>query len=126
MDTRWRGRGTPRDALPAGVPVPNATSNTPSITRPHLDLALFDHHSEEANADPVAYYERFRSECPVGRTSAHGGFAYTTRYDDVVRIARDDTTFSCTRAFAGDPDAVAIVIPGGPGLEQYPLELDPP
>ncbi|WP_116996026.1 cytochrome P450 [Desertimonas flava] len=98
--------------------MPNITSN--------LDRPDFDHHSAEANADPVAYYERFRSECPVGRTAAHGGFAYTTRYDDVVRIARDDATFSCTRALAGDPDAVAIVIPGGLGLEQYPLELDPP
>lgn len=102
--------------------MPNSTSNiTSSLDRPD-----FDHHSAEANADPVAYYERFRSECPVGRTDAHGGFAYTTRYDDVVRIARDDVTFSCTRAHAGNPTAVAIVIPGGPGLEQYPLELDPP
>lgn len=106
--------------------MPNATSNSPSDLRSNLDLPAFDHHSAEANADPVAYYERFRSECPVGRTDAHGGFAYTTRYDDVVRIARDDATFSCTRAHAGNATAVAIVIPGGPGLEQYPLELDPP
>ena len=34
----------------------------------------FDHHSDEANADPVAYYARFRESCSVGRTTAHGGF----------------------------------------------------
>lgn len=106
--------------------MPNTTSIPSSIPSANPDRCPFDHHSADANADPVAYYERFRSQCPVGRTPAHGGFVYTTRYDDVVRIARDDATFSCTRQHAGDPDAVAIVIPGGPGLEQFPLELDPP
>ncbi|WP_285703435.1 cytochrome P450 [Microtetraspora sp. NBRC 16547] len=85
----------------------------------------FDHHSALCTEDPVAYYESFREGCPVGRTAAHGGYVYTTRYADVVRVARDDGTFSSSRAAAG-PDRVAIVIPSGPGLEQYPIELDPP
>ncbi|GAA4717735.1 cytochrome P450/oxidoreductase [Phytohabitans rumicis] len=85
--------------------------------------AVFDHHSDVANADPVEYYSLFREQCPVGRTEAHGGFVYTTRYADVVRIARDDATFSSARR---GEDGVAIVIPRGPGLEQYPIELDPP
>lgn len=85
----------------------------------------FDHHSDECNADPVAYYAAYRESCPVGRTSAHGGFVYTTRYADVARIARDDDTFSSSREATG-ADGVAIVIPSGPGLEQYPIELDPP
>ena len=85
----------------------------------------FDHHSTECNADPVAYYDEFRSRCPVGRTSAHGGFVYTTRYADVVRVARDDATFSSSRHTPGG-DGTAIVIPRGPGLEQFPIELDPP
>ncbi|WP_229406187.1 cytochrome P450 [Micromonospora sp. NBRC 110038] len=87
--------------------------------------APFDHHSAECNADPVGYYEAYRQTCPVGRTTAHGGFVYTTRYADVVRIARDDDTFSSARSVAGG-DGTAIVIPRGPGLEQYPIELDPP
>ncbi|MFF5261947.1 cytochrome P450 [Actinomadura viridis] len=87
---------------------------------------LFDHHSADCNADPVAYYAGFRERCPVGRTEAHGGFVYTTRYADVIRIARDDATFSSSRAATGDRDHVSIVIPSGPGLEQYPIELDPP
>ncbi|TDB94690.1 cytochrome P450 [Actinomadura sp. 7K534] len=85
----------------------------------------FDHHSDECNADPVAYYAAYREGCPVGRTSAHGGFVYTTRYADVARIARDDEAFSSAREATG-VDGVAIVIPSGPGLEQYPIELDPP
>ncbi|WP_326552281.1 cytochrome P450/oxidoreductase [Micromonospora sp. NBC_01813] len=85
----------------------------------------FDHHSDACNADPVGYYRAYREKCPVGRTEAHGGFVYTTRYADVVRVARDDDTFSSARATAGG-DGTAIVIPRGPGLEQYPIELDPP
>ncbi|MFB4316284.1 cytochrome P450 [Actinomadura sp. 21ATH] len=85
----------------------------------------FDHHSAECNADPVAYYAAYRESCPVGRTAAHGGFVYTTRYADVARIARDDEAFSSSREATG-VDAVSIVIPSGPGLEQYPIELDPP
>ena len=85
----------------------------------------FDHHGAEANADPVAYYRSFRERCPVGRTSAHGGYHYTTRYADVVRIARDDTTFSSERGPAGD-HGVSFVIPVGAGLLQLPIELDPP
>ncbi|GAB2481420.1 cytochrome P450/oxidoreductase [Jatrophihabitans fulvus] len=88
-------------------------------------MTVFDHHSPEANADPVAYYERFRTQCPGGRTDAHGGFVYTTRYADVARIARDDATFSSARSSHGG-DGVTIVIPKGPGLEQFPIELDPP
>ncbi|MDT0483450.1 cytochrome P450/oxidoreductase [Streptomyces doebereineriae] len=85
----------------------------------------FDHHSDEANADPVAYYARFRESCPVGRATAYGGFTYTTRYADVARIARDDGTFSSARSDHGG-QGVGIVIPKGPGLDQYPIELDPP
>ncbi|MFY1682003.1 cytochrome P450 [Micromonospora sp. WMMD730] len=98
-----------------------AAAQTATEDRP----APFDHHSAECNTDPVGYYREFRQTCPVGRTDAHGGFVYTTRYADVVRIARDDDTFSSARATAGG-DGTAIVIPRGPGLEQYPIELDPP
>lgn len=103
----------------------STTDPTPVDPMP-VDPVAFDHHSPACNADPVAYYERFRTQCPVGRSSSHGGFTFTTRYEDVVRVARDDDTFSSTRHHARDAQAVAIVIPGGPGLQQFPLELDPP
>ncbi|WP_165950247.1 cytochrome P450 [Actinomadura sp. GC306] len=95
------------------------------MTQQQMTQQQFDHHSDECNADPVAYYAGYREGCPVGRTSAHGGFVYTTRYADVARIARDDEAFSSSRE-ANGVDGVAIVIPSGPGLEQYPIELDPP
>jgi cytochrome P450/ferredoxin-NADP reductase len=85
----------------------------------------FDHHSAEANADPIEYYAQYRDRCPVGYTDAHGGFYYTTRYADISRIARDDAGFSSSRQAAGG-EGTAIVIPRGAGIEQYPLELDPP
>lgn len=88
----------------------------------------FDHHSATAAADPVGYYESFRDSCPVGRSDAHDGFVYITRYDDVLRVARNDELFSSSRASMGGREGTAIVIPSGPGLDdfQFPLELDPP
>ena len=103
-----------------------------TLTDPTRDDAVparedtgFDHHSPAANADPAAYYREFRERCPVGWTDAHEGFWYTSRYADVVRIARDDATFSSEREAAGDR-GIAFVIPYGAGLEQFPIELDPP
>lgn len=88
----------------------------------------FDHHSATATADPVGYYEDFREKCPVGRSDAHDGFVFITRYDDVFRVARNDELFSSSRASMGGREGTAIVIPSGPGLDdfQFPLELDPP
>ncbi|GAB6897289.1 cytochrome P450/oxidoreductase [Kineosporia succinea] len=87
---------------------------------------VFDHHSDRANADPRAYYAQFRTACPVGRTPAHGGYVYTSTYADVVRVARDDATFSSSREADPDGEGTVIVIPRGAGLEQFPIELDPP
>ncbi|MFG1891133.1 cytochrome P450 [Micromonospora sp. NPDC049051] len=100
-------------------------TDTPLVAPPVPAADRFDHHSAGCNADPVGYYRAYRQSCPVGRTDAHGGFVYTTRYADVVRVARDDDTFSSARSTAGGA-GTAIVIPRGPGLEQYPIELDPP
>jgi cytochrome P450/ferredoxin-NADP reductase len=98
-----------------------------TLTDPRTEPSAeqFDHHSPAANADPVAYYRHFRETQPVGWTAAHDGFFFTTRHADVVRIARDDATFSSERAPAGTR-GISFVIPFGPGLEQYPIELDPP
>lgn len=88
----------------------------------------FDHHSALAAEDQVGYYESFRETCPVGRSDEHDGFVYITRYDDVFRVARNDELFSSSRASMGGREGTAIVIPSGPGLDdfQFPLELDPP
>ena len=85
----------------------------------------FDHHAPEFSADPVAGYRELRQKCPVAWTESYGGHWVTTRYADVARIARDDATFSSARGDDVD-GGIPFVIPKGPGLPQYPIELDPP
>ncbi len=93
-----------------------------STPRPTVE---FDHHTLEFTQDPESRYRELRESCPVSWTESYGGFWITTRYADIARIARDDDTFSSARV---DPlaEGTAIVIPRGRGLEQYPIELDPP
>ena len=90
--------------------------------RPTVD---FDHHAPEFSADPVRGYRVLRDKCPVAWTDAYGGYWVTTRYADIARIAREDATFSSARGESGGA-GTAIVIPRGPGLVQFPIELDPP
>lgn len=90
--------------------------------RPTVD---FDHHAPEFSADPVCGYRELRDKSPVAWTDAYGGYWVTTRYSDIARIARDDATFSSARGETGG-EGTAIVIPRGPGLVQFPIELDPP
>ncbi|WP_127781725.1 cytochrome P450 [Rhodococcus sp. X156] len=85
----------------------------------------FDHHREEFREHATTAYARVRESCPVAWTPAHDGYWVTSRYADIVRIARDDVTFSSARG-ANPQRGTAIVIPRGPGLEQFPIELDPP
>ncbi|MDO1485118.1 cytochrome p450 monooxygenase [Rhodococcus rhodochrous] len=85
----------------------------------------FDHHRPEFRDDAPGVYASVRETCPVAWTESHGGFWVTTRYSDIVRIARDDTTFSSSRGETPEL-GTAIVVPRGPGLVQYPIELDPP
>ena len=91
----------------------------------HPFSIAFDHHSPQFREDPVGVYEEIRNTCPVAWTDSYDGFWITTRYRDIQRIARDDATFSSARA-SSPGEGTAMVIPQGAGLEQYPIELDPP
>ncbi|MFB4315160.1 cytochrome P450 [Actinomadura sp. 21ATH] len=65
-----------------------------------------------------AVYADLRRRCPVPWNDAYGGFWAATRYDDVVRIARDSETFST---------AVQNVVPHVPRAKRRPpLHYDPP
>ncbi|MFG2085451.1 MULTISPECIES: cytochrome P450 [unclassified Spirillospora] len=65
-----------------------------------------------------AVYADLRRRCPVPWSDAFGGFWAATRYDDVVRIARDSETFST---------AVQNVVPHVPRTRRRPpLHFDPP
>ncbi len=93
------------------------------MTRVEVD---FDHHS----ADHLDRWETataaLRAECPIGWTSAHGGFWVVVGYDAVREVARDPRTFSAGHDVTGrDPIARGI---GIPPLD-FPLilsESDPP
>ena len=82
--------------------------------RPQVD---FDHNTASFAADPWSQYARLRSQCPVAHTDAHGGFWVVSKYEDVVRIAQDDVTFS---------SVPSTVIPDSGVYNLIPLQSDPP
>ena len=77
----------------------------------------FDQNSPEFAADPWSKYKELRSTCPVGHTDAHGGFWVLSRYDDIVKVAKDDITFS---------SVPTTVIPDSGVYNLIPLQSDPP
>jgi cytochrome P450 len=77
----------------------------------------FDQNSAEFAADPWSKYQELRSDCPVAHTDSHGGFWVVSKYDDVVKVARDDITFS---------SCPTTVIPDSGVYNLIPLQSDPP
>lgn len=77
----------------------------------------FDQNSAAFAADPWSKYDELRSKCPVAHTEAHGGFWVLSRYADVVRVAKDDLTFS---------SVPTTVIPDSGVYNLIPLQSDPP
>ena len=82
--------------------------------RPSVD---FDQNAPVFAADPWSKYEELRAKAPVAYTEAHGGFWVLSRYEDVVRVAQDDTTFS---------SVPTTVIPDSGVYNLIPLQSDPP
>ncbi|GAB2927161.1 cytochrome P450 [Nonomuraea fastidiosa] len=65
-----------------------------------------------------AVYAGLRRRCPVPWSDAFGGFWAATRYEDVLRVARDSLTFST---------ATQNVVPHVPRTQRRPpLHFDPP
>ncbi|MGE0741752.1 MAG: cytochrome P450 [Hyphomonadaceae bacterium] len=79
----------------------------------------FDHHDPQFGLNREAVFDDMRARCPVGTTSAWGGYHILTRYEDVVAAAKDDATFT------SEP---GITIPGLPAtqLNRLPISIDPP
>jgi cytochrome P450 len=82
-----------------------------------MDDIDFDHHAPGFSATNAERYREMRKRCPVAHSSAHGGFWVLSRYDDVLRVARDDKTFSSAREVVIPPTNVGRLIP---------LQSDPP
>lgn len=79
----------------------------------------FDHHNPAFGYQREAIFDDLRQTCPVARTDAWGGFHILTRYEDIVRVAKDDKTFS---------SEAGITVPGLPPEQamRLPILLDPP
>ncbi|MET0986546.1 MAG: cytochrome P450 [Steroidobacteraceae bacterium] len=79
----------------------------------------FNHHAPEFGANREQIFDDLRERCPVARTDAFGGYVVLTRYEDIVRVARDDATFS---------SEAGITVPGLPTTEmlRLPIGIDPP
>lgn len=72
----------------------------------------------EVQRDPHPTFAALRSSCPVAYSPELGGFWLLTRYEDVVRVATDTSTFI---------SGVQNVIPKLPDTgKRGPLHLDPP
>lgn len=73
----------------------------------------FDHHSPQYAENSTAINAELRARCPVAHTDAHGGFWVVTRYDDVLRVAKDDETFASGYEVNGvSPLATAAALTG--------------
>jgi cytochrome P450 len=84
-------------------------------------VANFDHHTRAFGENIDAIYRHMRAECPVKWAESYGGFHVLSRYADIMRVVRDDETFSLRAGMTvpsnrqdGDPP---WVLPG---------DLDPP
>jgi len=85
---------------------------------------VFDHHSPEYAENSTAINADLRAHCPVAHSDAHGGFWVVTRYEDVVRVAKDDETFASGHTVNG-VSPLGVTIPPAP-LPHIPIEMDPP
>jgi cytochrome P450 len=95
--------------------------------RPIVD---FDHHGEAYAADPFGALARLRARGRMFFSDRHGGYWITTRYDDVVAVAKDDATYSSKHCPAkagasGQGPYAGIVHPGSPVGASF-IEMDPP
>ena len=82
-----------------------------------VPMTDFDQNSAAFAADPWSKYAELRSTCPVAHTAAHGGFWVVSKYADVVKVAKDDLTFS---------SMPTTVIPDSGVYNLIPLQSDPP
>ena len=80
--------------------------------------ADFDHHSVEFREDPYGAFRHLRSQCPVVRSEAYGGFWALLDYAAVFEAARDDELFSSLPSIAIPNNTVPFPI--------LPIESDPP
>lgn len=85
-------------------------------------LPHFDHHSPEYRANAHALYRHMQTQCPMAKTDSHGGYWVLTRYEDIMKVARDDDLFSSVPGITIPPSRQ---IPWDRPMT-IPIDLDPP
>src|SRR5680860_11834 len=80
----------------------------------------WDHHHPDWVNNPFPTWEDLRKGCPMAHTDRYNeGVWLPTRYEDILAIAHDTTTFSS--AHSGVSTGGTKYRPGSP-----PIHLDPP
>src|SRR4051794_28249812 len=79
-----------------------------------------DIHEPAFVADPFPVFDRLRRECPLARSSKHGGFWLMTRYEDVRASAINWRDY--TSGVAG-VTAIPVITPRTEPM--LPIEIDP-
>lgn len=82
----------------------------------------FDHYDPTFVADPYPIFDELRRECPVAHTDQHGGHWLATRYEDLVAITHDPSTFSSRQIVISDRPMMS----GSAGYGIPPITSDPP
>jgi cytochrome P450 len=82
------------------------------------DHAQFDHTTPEWRDHLCEQLEMFRSKCPFGHSSQHGGFWYALQPDMVRHVMNNPTTFVSSRGLSTPPAPVANTM--------IPINVDPP
>ncbi|HVX23190.1 MAG TPA: cytochrome P450 [Acidimicrobiales bacterium] len=100
---------------------------TDTANAPTDGEAQFDHHSLAHAADPACSYRALRQSGGVVHSDKYGGYYVLSRYDDIVKAARDHGTFSSTRDVDGPGSGGGgLSIPPNPATHLSLDELDPP
>jgi cytochrome P450 len=77
--------------------------------------------SPDVNQCPYSFHAALRSEAPVYKLAGHNTYLIT-RYDDVIRVAKDFESFSSRRPWPGQDVPGIDLVPEVPGL----VNNDPP
>ena len=102
----------------------------PSAGRPTCPVAegaAFDPLSPEGTANPWPWYAAARREAPVFYLAEHDVWC-VTRYEDVLEVLRDTSTYSSANAFKWRPLPASLseVFPDGHPGQQSMIMQDPP
>ncbi|HVY85203.1 MAG TPA: cytochrome P450 [Caulobacterales bacterium] len=87
--------------------------------------SYIDHHSEDFARRQLDIYREARAQCPVLHSTAHGGFAILTRFDDVRAALRNPALSSARFVGADHKLAGGVAIPPN-GMRIGMIEMDPP